>query len=347
MADSTEPRSNENRVAAYIDFDNIVISRYDQVHGRGAWRKDNVYRLGPGLTGASDEQREKIRAATVDISAILDYASSFGTIVVSRAYADWSVGVNASYQGQLTERAVDLTQLFPSTKQMKNGADIRLAVDVIEDLFRLTDLTHVLIAAGDSDYIPLAQRSKRLGRYVVGVGVAGGTSKSLAAACNEFADYDSMPGIRPAATIASAKNAPAAAAAVDGGTNEGADEGADTDSASAAAPSVDVAFMAPPVVKRRGRASAKAGPTIPGAIGDPVQDAATSLLLRALRLSHEKDDDADWLHNSEVKKQMVRLDPAFNEKVLGFRSFSDFVKSRGAIAELDEDSQSRRMRLSI
>lgn len=192
----------ENRVAVYIDFDNIVISRYDQVHGRGAWRKDNVYRLGPGLTGASEEQLAKIRAATVDISAILDYATSFGDVVVSRAYADWSVGVNASYQGQLMERAVDLTQLFPATAQMKNGADIRLAVDVIEDLFRLPDITHVVIAAGDSDYIPLAQRAKRLGRYVVGVGVAGGTSKSLAAACNEFADYDSMPGIRPAKHIA-------------------------------------------------------------------------------------------------------------------------------------------------
>ncbi len=342
MADSSESRSYENRVAVYIDFDNIVISRYDQVHGRGAWRRDNVYRLGPGLTGATDEQREKIRAATVDISAILDYASSFGTIVVSRAYADWSVGVNASYQGQLTERAVDLTQLFPSTKQMKNGADIRLAVDVMEDLFRLTDLTHVLIAAGDSDYIPLAQRSKRLGRYVVGVGVAGGTSKSLAAACNEFADYDSMPGIRPASTISPKRDAPAAAARTTAEPDAPADDAPETAPASR---SIEVAFVAPPTVKRR--ASSKGGPTIPGAIGDPVQDAATALLLRALRLSHEKDDDADWLHNSEVKKQMVRLDPAFNEKVLGFRSFSDFVKSRGAIAELDEDSQSRRMRLAI
>ncbi|MGY6499037.1 MAG: NYN domain-containing protein, partial [Microcella sp.] len=200
----------ESRVAVYIDFDNIVISRYDQVHGRGAWRKDNVYRLGPGLEGASAELTAKIEAATVDIGAIIDYATSFGTTVLSRAYADWSIGVNASYQGQLMERAVDLTQLFPATKQMKNGADIRLAVDVVEDLFRLPDVTHVVIAAGDSDYIALAQRAKRLGRHVVGVGVAGGTSKSLAAACDEFADYDAMPGVRSAArvTVAETDEAP-------------------------------------------------------------------------------------------------------------------------------------------
>jgi NYN domain-containing protein len=47
-------------------------------------------------------------------------------------------------------------------------------------------VTHVVIVAGDSGYIPLAQRRKRLGRYVVGIGVAGSSSKSLAAACDEF-----------------------------------------------------------------------------------------------------------------------------------------------------------------
>ncbi|WP_246299200.1 OST-HTH/LOTUS domain-containing protein [Chryseoglobus sp. 28M-23] len=46
-----------------------------------------------------------------------------------------------------------------------------------------------------------------------------------------------------------------------------------------------------------------------------------------------------------MKKQMVRLDPAFNEKVLGFSSFSAFVKSREEVAELDESSQNRRVRL--
>ncbi len=30
------------RVAVYIDFDNIVISRYDQVHGRGQFQRDKV-----------------------------------------------------------------------------------------------------------------------------------------------------------------------------------------------------------------------------------------------------------------------------------------------------------------
>src|SRR5664279_2156023 len=164
------------RVAVYLDFDNIVISRYDQVNGRSSFQKDKASGLEP----------ERLERATVDVGAIIDFASSFGTLVLTRAYADWSADVNAGYRGQLVARAVDLVQLFPAAAYGKNGADIRLAVDAVEDMFRLPDLTHVVIVAGDSDYIALAQRAKRLGRYVVAVGVAGSTSRSLAAACDRM-----------------------------------------------------------------------------------------------------------------------------------------------------------------
>src|SRR5438034_1273762 len=183
------------RVAVYIDFDNIVVSRYDQVHGRGQFQRDKVRGFSRGDRPADPELAEKVRSATVDVGAVIDFASSFGTLVLTRAYADWSAPVNADYRGQLVSRAVDLVQLFPAAAYAKNGADIRLAVDAVEDMFRLPDLTHVVIVAGDSDYIALAQRCRRLGRSVVGVGVAGSTSRSLAAACDEFVTYDALPGV--------------------------------------------------------------------------------------------------------------------------------------------------------
>ena len=43
-------------------------------------------------------------------------------------------------------------QLFPAPAYAKNGADIRLAVETVEDMFRRPDITHVVIVAGDSDY---------------------------------------------------------------------------------------------------------------------------------------------------------------------------------------------------
>lgn len=288
----TEPVAT--RVAVYLDFDNIVISRYDQIHGRNSFQKDKAKGL----------DSERLQQATVDVGAILDYASSFGTLVLTRAYADWSADINAGYRGQLVGRAVDLVQLFPAAAYGKNGADIRLAVDAVEDMFRLPDLTHVVIVAGDSDYIPLAQRCKRLGRYVVGIGVAGASSRALAAACEEFVVYDALPGIP----------------ALDPGPTQ--------------------AEAAPP--KRRGgraKAAEAEEPEPPDA-----QAAATALLTRALQIGLEK-DDVDWLHNSAVKAQMRRMDPSFSERSLGFRSFSDFLRSRSDVVELDETSTTRMVRL--
>ena len=76
---------------------------------------------------------------------------------------------------------------------------------------------------------------------------------------------------------------------------------------------------------------------------DP-QAAATGLLERALRIGQEK-DDAEWLHNSAVKAQMKRMDPSFSEKSLGFKSFSDFLRSRSDLVDLDESSTTRMVRL--
>ena len=77
---------------------------------------------------------------------------------------------------------------------MKNGADIRLSIDAIGDLNQQADITHVVVVAGDSDYIALAQRCKQMGRYVVGIGVAESTSRALKLACNEFTDYAPVAG---------------------------------------------------------------------------------------------------------------------------------------------------------
>lgn len=355
MAESGTPR-----VAVYIDFDNIVISRYNQLYGKAAFSRDRARSHVPSGDPSSDEISERLQRARVDVGAILDYTSSFGSIVISRAYADWSEPVNSAYQKDLVDRAVDLTQMFPTTKAMKNGADIRLAVDVVEDLFRLPDLTHIVIVAGDSDYISLAQRCKRLGRYVIGIGVAGATSRALMAACDEFSDYDDLPGIeRPVITRTPRTPAPEASAAAPATTTEAPAKSGSRRrrsgevEAPAATPSTKIeGLFAEPVFSHRfddGSGSDAADeadePTTPD--GPEAQRAATDLLVRALRLVHAKNDDEDWLLNAEVKNQMIRMDPAFKEKPLGSRSFSDFINSRSDVVEVNPDASSdgRRLRL--
>jgi len=324
MAETTDAR-----VAVYLDFDNIFISWYDRVHGRNAYGKDRQ-RISENPN--DPEVTERLSRAMIEVGAIIDYAASFGTLVLTRAYADWSSPVNAVYRSQLVARAVDLVQLFPAAAYSKNGADIRLAVDAVEDMFRLPDLTHVVIVAGDSDYVPLAQRCKRLGRYVIGVGVSGSTAKSLAAACDEFESYDSLPGVvRPSKPVAAA-----ATPAVE----------APTPAAEAVAETVTETASKPKAASKRSRS--KAAPKAEEVrVEDKVddQEVATQLLERSLRLGHDKADADEWLHSSAVKTHMRRMDPSFSEKALGYRSFSDFLKSRDDIAELEETGHERLVRL--
>lgn len=373
------------RVAVYLDFDNIVLSWYDRVHGRNSFSRDRQ-RIAEG--DRDPEITARLEAAVVDVGAIIDYASSFGTLVLTRAYADWSAPMNAEYRSQLVARAVDLVQLFPAAAYAKNGADIRLAVDAVEDMFRLEDLTHVIIVAGDSDYVPLAQRCKRLGRYVVGVGVAGSTAKSLAAACDEFTSYDSLPGVQPprqrgeddkprrgrgsskrggaGRSEEQAAEAPTRAEAeTEAGTSgaaSGEDTGAKTSepgrSGSRRAQANKQDQQSQPA--QPAQSDSKAGSV---AHTSPVEDhdddtldsefeseeerdiAVTGLLIRALWLSQDT-DDSGWLYSSAVKQQMRRMDPSFNEKALGFRSFSDFLRSRSDVVELEESGHERLVRLA-
>ncbi|MBU1586526.1 MAG: NYN domain-containing protein [Actinobacteria bacterium] len=280
----------ETRVAVYIDFDNVVISQYDHEHGRGSFIKEKA-RTATGDTAG------KLEVATVDIGAILDYASSFGALAITRAYADWAAPANTRYQKQLINRAVDLVQLF-NTSGTKNGADIRLAIDVVEDLFRIQDISHVVIVAGDSDYIPLAQRARRMGRVVVGIGVEGSTSSAFKNACDEFSYYEQVAQLNV----------------------------------------VDEPVVEPEVqTKRPRRASAEQTAT------DPQRD-SHAVLQRAMEA--RKNDDVDgWVVASALKQQIKRLDAGFDEKKLGFKSFTDFIKANASIVELQEDGQNRRVRL--
>lgn len=265
------------RVAVYIDFDNIVISRYDQLFGREAWRKDNARDSTMGAK-SPDAVGKRLDEARVEIGAIIDYATSFGTVSVIRAYADWSSPANTSYKAQLVDHSVDLTQLF-NVSGTKNGADIRLAVDVIDDLFRFESISHVLVVAGDSDYIPLVTRCKRMGREVIGLGIDGSTSSAFKKACDRFTVYDDVPGIAR--------------------------------------------------VKPAGRAAPKARvETTPPDASDDL-GTASALLQRALQLIDDKNDE-EWQTNGEVKTQMLRLDPSFKEKPLGFRSFTNFLEAQEA-----------------
>lgn len=358
------PTQSDTRVAVYLDFDNMVISRYDQLHGREAWRHDNArdHAAGAGQ-GDADPIAAKLAAARIDVGAIIDYASSFGTVALTRAYADWSVPANAAYKSQLVTRSVALTQLFP-VSGTKNGADIELSINAVVDLVQHEDLTHVVIAAGDSDFIPLARRCKQMGRYVVGIGVSGSTSRALINACDEFRSYDNLPGVRQltpvpveatsrsetdgtaqksgrASTRGAAKKKAVAEKAVEDapaeatGKTAGASDGKAVKT-TASAGGRGAGKAAGSTAKAAAKSASKEADQPTRTKSSSAENEAVDLLRRAVSLAQDKSDD-EWLHGGGLKSQMQRMDPGFKEKELGYKSFTDFVQAHPEVVATRTD----------
>jgi hypothetical protein len=225
-------------------------------------------------------------------------------------------------------------------------------------MFRIDDLTHIVIVAGDSDYVALAQKAKRLGRYVVGIGVAGGTSRALTAAVDEFADYDALLSTDAAVDDEAdvVERAPEAAPRRRRASTKQPDAAADA--APEASPRSSRRARSQPKEDAKSAAEADETPAEPAerpsarviqfvAPTDHVPDEATGsprnpgrLLLKAIELLRSKNDE-EWQSSSAVKNQMLRMDPSFQERRLGFASFSEFLKSRGGVVELDETGRGR------
>lgn len=162
-----------DNIAIYWDFENLHASLVDEREGEGAYGRA-WFRPQPAL---------------VEVRPVLDYAASIGRVVVNRAYANWQH--LAKYRTELLQNAVDLVQMFPLVGS-KNGADILLAIDVVEDLHLLPHVSHVVIVGSDSDFVSLAQRCKRAGRTVIGIGVQRSTAPWWAAACDDYRLYNAL-----------------------------------------------------------------------------------------------------------------------------------------------------------
>lgn len=167
-----------NTVAVYWDFENLHAALYERE-----------------LMGSKSyaDQRFVQQDALINIRAVMDYAASIGDIAINRAYNNWRFF--ARYQDSLNAGGIDLIQIFPKGSRAKNGADIRLALDALEDVFRYPKLTHVIIISSDSDFISLAQKLKQRGLTVIGIGVQQATNSFWAHNCDEFRYYDTLLGL--------------------------------------------------------------------------------------------------------------------------------------------------------
>ena len=168
-------------IALYWDFENLHASLLDERDGAGAYTATKFRPQDP----------------VIEIEPVLAFAASLGRVAVNRAYGNWQW--LARYRHDLQAHGLDLVQLFPLGTGAKNGADIRLAVDAVDDLYRFVHVTHVVVVGGDSDYLSLAQRVRQHGRRIVGVGADGSSHRQWVAACDQFVRYHELAGVGPGA----------------------------------------------------------------------------------------------------------------------------------------------------
>jgi len=162
-------------VALYWDFENLHAGLVEAVDPGAYARPDN---------------RFKVQEPLVNVPAVIALAASLGPLAINRAYCNWQFF--GRYREALLESAMDLVQLFPPGGSAKNGADIRLCLDAMEDLDRRPHIGCVVVVGGDSDFAPLALKVRAAGRRIVGIGTRNATNRHWASACDAFHYYEDV-----------------------------------------------------------------------------------------------------------------------------------------------------------
>jgi uncharacterized protein (TIGR00288 family) len=158
--------SDDERIALFLDYENLAIGARDALGG------------------------------ALDFRPIADALADRGRVVVRRAYADWSNFEDD--RRMLTRHQVELIEI-PQRMGMvrKNAADIKMAVDAVELSFERDYITTFVLGTGDSDFTPLVHKLRELNRRVIGIGIEASTSALLPAACDEFLFYERLEGVEP------------------------------------------------------------------------------------------------------------------------------------------------------
>ncbi len=129
-----------------------------------------------------------------DLTLIIDRVRQLGAIMSSKAYADWTSNLLKPFLRDFRANAIELVQLpvGAASSEHKNTADIQLAVDALEMVFSTVRPDCIVIVGGDRDFVPLVQKLKRYGVFVMGIGVDSGVSNVLIKACDSFVFYDDI-----------------------------------------------------------------------------------------------------------------------------------------------------------
>jgi len=156
---------DEQFAAIYLDFENLSISA-DQTYPS----KEKPFKLSP----------------------IVDFASNGRNICVKKAYSDWSKPQLARYQNELNEFGFEMIHLPGTSSQGKNGSDLRMTIDILEDIQSFPIINTIVIGSGDTDFIPLIRKVLARGKKVIIVGFDNSVGNLVKNNCTEFKSINEL-----------------------------------------------------------------------------------------------------------------------------------------------------------
>ena len=283
----------EASVAIYWDFENIHASVMNFEVGTNWFQR------------LKDKKLRMEETKVLDVAAIMQYASTLGEVVINKAYANWTNFW--PYAEPVNEYSMDLVQLFPlgGSVHAKNGADIRLSLDIAEDLVLHPHVDIVILVSGDSDFISIAQRVRRKHKRIIGLGVKETSNRYWQMACNEFKLYRTIV----------------------------AQYGAKADSQDE---EDEVAYTLAEPVKDSSSASAKTATVRAKTTRTKPKLSAEKRLLRRAIKALESREGSPWIMRVKVKPMMLRLDPAFDEANYDYSNFTAFLEGSKDAIDLKE-----------
>ena len=127
---------------------------------------------------------ENCGAKVATLDSVLEKVKIRGDILLGKVYG-------------YTDRFSDLKEVLlsntftvvPSLRYgiaQKNNADIQLVIDALEVAYTNELIDSFCIVSGDSDYVPLVGKLKSMGKFVLGISRSEATSNIFLNACNEF-----------------------------------------------------------------------------------------------------------------------------------------------------------------
>jgi len=264
--------------------------------------------------------------AEFDISKVMERLLLKGSIVVKKAYCDWSR--YKEFRPAMHEASFELIEIPHVSQSGKNSADIRMVVDALDLCYTKGHVDTFVIISGDSDFSPLVSKLRENNKVVIGVGVKKSSSDLLIANCDEFIYYDDLvrpqPPRRKTRPVAPAPAAPAAPA-VPGKQPRGR--------AAKAAPHAAHHAASP-------AAHQAASPALPAA--ENKKQEAWNLIVETYEALVEERGEGEKIWGSMIKQTLKRRKPGFSESYYGFRSFGQLLEEAEAkgILQLERDEKS-------